>query len=139
MPLLETEIVPGAVAILDGAVLQADANVTSPDHQGQIRSGPFLCIQVKDGKSVWLHITRQPKGNLRLPLDPAWRVDGSPIWKTDPQYINDARKPFTGPNQSFVKAAARELPHQPHSRPKISAVGVAASVAEVEKYGAALL
>ena len=140
MPLRNDEIQPGIVAIFDGKVLQSDPNVTSPDHDGIVRSGPFLCIRVKDGVSVWLHLTRQPKGKLRLELDKSWRVDGSPDWQqTEASYINDARKPFTAPNASFVAASQGEIEFTWHARPKISSVGVEAAIKEVAKYGVVLL
>lgn len=139
MPLLANEIRPGAVAILDGNTLQNDAAVHSPDHQGTVRSGPFVCIQVKDGQCTWLHLTGQRKGNLRLELKPEWKEDGSPLWQAKDQFINDARKPFFGPIASFVDAGSNELPHQPHKRPMVSSAGVAAIIAEVQKYGIKLL
>jgi hypothetical protein len=139
MPLLANEIQPGAVAILDGNTLQNDAAVHSPDHQGTVRSGPFVCVQVKDGQCTWLHLTGQKKGNLRLELKPEWKVDGSPLWQAKDQFINDARKPFFGPIASFANAGSNELPHQPHKRPMVSSAGVAAIIAEVQKYGIQLL
>lgn len=139
MPLLISEIQPGAVAILDGNILLNDPAVYSPDHQGPVRSGPFVCIQVKNGQCAWLHLTGQRKGNLRLKLKHEWKEDGSPLWQAKEQFINDARKPFFGPIASFVSAGSNELPHQPHKRPKVSSVGVAAIISEVQKYSVQLL
>ena len=69
-----------------------------------------------------------------MELKPEWKVDGSPLWQTKDQFINNARKPVFGLIASFVNAGANELPHQPHKRPMVSSAGVAAIIAEVQKY-----
>lgn len=48
--------------------------------------------------------------------------------------MHGARKAFVGPNSAFLAAAAKELPHQPHNRPRVSDEGVTAFVAEMKKY-----
>ena len=137
MPLTADEIEPGIVAILEAATLSDDSRVQHEDLGANFRSGPFLCVDVKGEVSRWLAITTKagPRG-LRLSLSEAWRVDGSEVWHTEPQWINDARKPFIGPNESFVDAAAKELPHRPHNRPRVSLEGLEAVRAEVLKYRA---
>lgn len=135
MPLLLEEIVPGAVAILETQPLFDSPDVRRAADNIPFRSGPFLCVQVRDGQSTWLTITtrRDPRG-LRLELRTEWLLEGSDVWRGAPQYINDARKPFIGPNAVFVLAGAHELPHQPHARPRVALEGVAAAVAEMAKY-----
>lgn len=140
MPLAKQEIVPGAVAILDAPMLLADNRVVHDRSGGSFRAGPFLCVQVLDDTCLWLHVTRQKdERGIRLKLQAAWRLEGSPTWSNRAQYISDARKPFIGPLDSFVAAGANELPHQPHSRPSISPAGLAAVVAEMQRYGAKTL
>ncbi len=136
MPLELTEITPGAVAILESGPLLTNPAVVQPEDQAPFRAGPFLCVAVKDGLCMWLHLTsRKDDRGLRLELIGNWRLEGSEIWRQTPQYVGDARKPFTGPLLAFVAAAARELPHQPHKRPHVSVDGVAAAIAEMRRYG----
>jgi hypothetical protein len=136
MPLDITEIVPGAVAILQPEPLLKDGRVKRAEDQSQFRSGPFLCVAVGNGQCTWLHLTsrKDPRG-LRLEIKAEWRLEGSEVWRTTPQYVGDARKPYTGPVDAFVAAGVNELPHQPHNRPHVSADGVAAAIAEMAKYG----
>lgn len=136
MPLMPNEIVPGAVVILETEPLLAHPNVKHSGDNIPFRSGPFLCVQVQNGNSTWLNITtkKDPRG-LRLELRTEWLLEGSDIWRSAPQYVNDARKPFVGPTEAFVAAGRNELPHRPHLRPCVAAEGVAAAVAEMQRYG----
>jgi hypothetical protein len=136
MPLMLNEIVPGAVAILDPRLLLEQPDVKHSSDDIPFRSGPFLCVQVKDGSSAWLNITtKKDRRGLRLELLTEWRLDGSKIWRSGPQYIHDVRKPFVGPNEAFVIAGANERHHRSHRRPRVAPEGVAAVVAEMQKYG----
>jgi hypothetical protein len=141
VPLDPKEVVPGAVAILDAAALVKDKRVeTDREGRGTFRPGPFVCVQTKEDRCLWVAITSQAdKRGLRLELRKEWRLEGSHVWKNGHQYVNDARKPFIGPIAAFVDAGSNELPHRPHKRPQISAQGVAAMEAELKKYGAASL
>lgn len=135
MPLLEAEISAGAVAILDSTSLNENNDVSCGDDKQVFRSGPFLCVQVRDGKSAWVSLTSQRDARgLRLELQLEWRLEGSDIWRNSPQFVNDARKAFVGPNGAFVAAAANELPHRPHRRPRVSEAGVAAVLSEMARY-----
>ncbi len=136
MPLLPQEIVPGAVAILETEPLFSDPRVVRADDNSPFRSGPFLCVGVKDGLCAWLTLTTQvDRRGLRLLLRPEWLLEGSETWRKSTQLINDARKPFIGPLDVFVTAGANELPHQPHNRPQVAPAGVAAAIAEMRRYG----
>ncbi|MFA8393210.1 hypothetical protein [Burkholderia ubonensis] len=140
MPLLQEEIVPGAVAILDVTVLLAQPGIESAEANVRFRTGPFLCVQVKDDKALWINITKQrDTRGLRLELKDEWRLEGSDIWQKEPQFVHDARKSFIAPLQAFVRAGAHELPHQPHKRPCVSNEGVSAVLAELGKYRAPVL
>lgn len=135
MPLAIEEIVPGAVAILESGPLLGNPDVSHAADQGPFRPGPFLCVAVANGKCQWLHLTsRHDDRGLRLEIRPEWRLEGSATWRSTPQYIGDARKPFSGPLSCFVDAGANELPHRPHNRPRVSPEGVAAAIAEMGKY-----
>ena len=135
MPLELSEIYPGAVAILDVATLVKDPLVKYVEHGGVFRNGPFVCAQVKDGISLWVQLTGQKDNRgIRLEIKKEWRIDGSDVWKNNPQFVHDARKPFIGPNGAFVLSAAKELPHQPHKRPNVSVEGIEAVIREVKRY-----
>ena len=136
MPLLENEIRPGTVAILDASPLNESNEITYANDKHEFRSGPFLCVQTDKDRSAWVNLTsQQDRRGLRLELKPEWRLDGSDTWRKKPQYVHDARKAFVGPNRVFILAGANELPHRPHNRPLISPEGIEAVLAEMKKYG----
>lgn len=137
MPLLLNEIVPGVVAILEPEKLLNNPAVKRREDAIPFRSGPFVCVQVRDGQSTWLNIsTKKDHRGLRLELRTEWLLDGSEIWRGAPQFVSDARQTFVGPNEAFVAAGVNELPHRPHLRPRVSQEAVAAAIAEIKKYGA---
>ena len=137
MPLLPEEIVLGVVAILEPEKLLSNPNVLRRKDAPSFRSGPFMCVQVSDGKSTWLNIsTKKDARGLRLELRTEWLLDGSEIWRSTPQFVSDARQTFVGPNEAFVAAGVNELPHRPHLRPRVSPEAVEAAAAEIKKYGA---
>ncbi|MFJ2446777.1 hypothetical protein [Pseudomonas sp. NPDC087626] len=127
------EIKPGAVAILDSAALFSDPEITTTEGP-QSGMRPFVCVRVEGEDSIWLKITTQ-WSKPRLCLN-AWKVPGSDTWMHDNQYLQDARKHFSGPNSSFITASANELLHQPHDRPSIGEEGVQAISDEIRKYKA---
>jgi hypothetical protein len=130
------EIVPGIVAILETKPLLNDPDVKRSESIESFRNGPFLCVEVENNFSVWLSITtRKDARGLRLELRQEWLLEGSHIWRSAPQYINDARKPFVGPNSAFVTAGANEKPHRPHLRPCVSPEAISAVVTELKSYG----
>ena len=135
MPLLENEINPGTVAFLDPAALYENAAVNRSDDKHVFRPGPFLCVAEHEGTSTWLNITSQrDRRGLRLELRSQWRLEGSHLWRKSPQFINDARKPFIGPNEAFVAASHKERDYHPNLRPQISVAGVEAAILEIERY-----
>lgn len=133
MPIGAGEVIQGVVAILDGEALVKDPSITTTE-VSQIGMRPFVCVRVEDEKSIWLEITSR-WSRPRLCLN-EWKVPGSQKWMEDDQYLQDARKYFAGPKLSFITASAKELPHQPHPRPSISAEGVEAIANEIRKYKA---
>ncbi|WP_312842269.1 hypothetical protein [Stutzerimonas nitrititolerans] len=136
MPLPTDEIRPGIVAILDASVLVSDKNIVYSEPDVPFRNGPFVCLEVKDDQSLWLQLTKAPdKRGLRLKITSEWKIDGSKLWQEGDTYIHDARRTFTGPLESFSQAGSKELPHQPHLRPKISPEGVDAALSEIRKFG----
>ena len=135
MPLDLAEIVPGCVAMLEAEPLIADPAVQYGGEEAGFRSSPFLCVHVENGICTWLYLTTKlDKRGLRLEIKSEWRLEGSNVWQQSACYVGDARKPFSGPIESFVVAAANELPHQPHNRPHVSAEGVDAALREIQKY-----
>lgn len=133
MTIKMNEIVPGAVAILDGAVLCNDPNINTTE---SLLAGmrPFVCAKVEGNNSIWLEITTR-WSKPRLCLND-WKVPGSDKWMHTDQYLQDARKYFKGPNSSFVAASNKEIAHYPHKRPSINNDGVQAIASEIRKYKA---
>lgn len=132
MPLLENEIVPGAVAYLSLESLRTSNQLEQPALQPQVRTGPFVCIEVEGSRCSWLEITGAYRAE-RLLLDPTWKLDGSDVWRNNNQYINDARVPFIGPKAIFVTAGADETAFAPHARPHVSNTGVTALLGRVDQ------
>ena len=140
MALLTQEIIPGTVAVLETLPLLNNPEVERSPDDIPFRSGPFLCIQAKNGWSTWLNITtKNDKRGLRLELIPEWLLDGSETWRQGPQFVHDARKTFVGPNAAFIAAGANELPFTLHKRPRVSDMGVTAALNEAKKYNARIL
>lgn len=139
MPLTFEEVVPGAVAFFQPDALLSNAEVTHDD-QLAFRPGPFVCVASDGQHCTWLILTttRDHRGK-RLQLKASWLLDGSDVWRGRPQYISDARKPYSGPVSAFIAASNKELPYKPHKRPNVSAEGVAAIVDEMKRYGVNLL
>jgi len=137
MPLREAEVVVGNVAYFDHEVLLQEPDIDRDDDQLD-RSGPFVCVQVKDMHSVWCAITTEPNPK-RLSIETAWRIGGAPGWRSHPQYLNDGLSTYLGPTEAFLRAAAGEKPFKPYSRPAISNDGMAAILEEIDKQGGPLL
>lgn len=123
MPLTKQEVSRGVVAILDGNALLNDPLVKNDDH-GFIGMRPFICLRVYGDRSVWMLLTTQFR-DKRLLLD-QWKIPGSEKWMAESQYLNDARKSFSGPSDSFIAASKDERPYFPHKRPGISEDGLLA-------------
>jgi hypothetical protein len=124
MPLLNSEIQPGCYAWFEVEQLFADPLV----HRTQtaaFRDGPFICVQEKNGHSVWVALTRQENASGRTWIKADWRLDGDQHWHAGDSYFNSLKETFVGPNASFLVAASNERPYAPHLRPRLSDVGVA--------------
>jgi hypothetical protein len=132
-----SEVVVGNIAYFDHQLLIDDQFIDCGDLSIN-RPGPFVCVEVKGDDSVWCAITTQFKRE-RLFIDQAWRQDGSPLWHSSDQYLQDGLKTYFGPSTSFVVCAQNEMPFQPHLRPKISQAGVQAILAEINAQGGPLL
>lgn len=131
MPLLDSEIQAGCVAYFDITTLNADTRVSRP-RCPTTRPSPFVCFESANDRSAWAPITTQFRKE-RLFLDPLWRVGGSKQWRTDHLYLNDGACTYVGTNAAFVDSAATETPFMKISRPRLTADGVAAVVAEVRQ------
>ncbi|MCE0965632.1 hypothetical protein [Pseudomonas sp. NMI4491_12] len=131
MSLTKQEVSRGAVAILDGDALLKDPLIANGDH-GYVGMRPFVCLSTNGDESVWMLLTTV-HSEKRLLLD-QWKVPGSEKWMSEPQYLNDARKSFSGPTDSFIASSKREFPHYPHQRPSISEEGMLAIEREMAKY-----
>ena len=131
------DIRTGSLAYFDHELLLAQPDIEHAN-LGLDRPGPFVCVQVKDGKSVWSPLTQDFRPE-RLAIDPKWRREGSTVWREQDQYLNDGRNTFAGPNEAFVRAGAKELPFRGYRRPYITAEGVQAILEEISNRNGALL
>ena len=60
--------------------------------------------------STWAPLTTKDPRQVRLFIRLEWRTGGTEKWKRDDQYLNDGATTYVGPNESFVAAAANEIP-----------------------------
>ena len=136
MPLLRYEIRTGVVAILDPARLCESDAISYSGLNQEFREGPFVCLLTNGEQSAWLSLTtRHGCGFQRLELKPEWKLDGSDLWRSKPQFVTDVRYAFVGPNRIFMFAGEKEYSYRIHKRPRISALGVEAILEEMDKYG----
>lgn len=136
MPLLRYEVRTGAVAILDSAQLCESDEISYSGYKQEFRVGPFVCLLTNGEQSAWLSLTtRHDCRCQRLELKPEWRLDGSDLWRSKPQFVHDVRHVFVGPTRIFMFAGEKEYSYRIHKRPRISALGVEAILEEMDKYG----
>mgnify|MGYP007002412422 CR=1 FL=1 len=133
MPLTEPELTVGAVAYFDHEILLREPEIDRND-DGLNRPGPFLCIEAREGRSVWVAITSQFRPE-RLLIDQAWRIAGSQKWRDEDAYLVDGLNTYVGPDSAFVRAASAERPFYPNTRPHVSLAGVQAVIQEVDRQG----
>lgn len=131
MRLVEDEIAVGLVAYLDEAALYDDPRIfcTTPQPSREVR--PFICFRTENGVSQWSPATTQAK-EFRLFLEPAWRWGGGRAWMQERCYLADGANVYIGPNAAFCDASTAEK-GRPGNRAHLSADGVAAVQAEVER------
>ncbi|TRO11581.1 hypothetical protein EQ836_14900 [Ectopseudomonas mendocina] len=129
MPLSSNEIKVGAVAYFDQSILNSHKNIQQPTQQPD-RPGPFVCVQVVDGKSMWSNVTTAFRKE-RLYLEKQWRIEGSQKWKKGDCYLSDGASTYVGLNEAFIEAAANETPFTTINRPQITAEGVNAILQEI--------
>lgn len=125
MPLVEAEIKPGIIAVIDPAILCKNPQVTQPPTaDGEFRKGPFVCLIVGDGNSAWTPITTKtlPKYR-RLEILAEWRMEGGHTWRAKAQYLQDGRKIYVGPNAAFIASTVAEWPYK-SGRPWITDDGM---------------
>lgn len=133
MALTVDEIRPGVVAVLDTSTLLRDRRLTRRGDD-MFRSGPFVCIAVEAGRTIWLKITTKPgQHHQRFAIEPQWRHNGSALWRKGEQYLGDMRDQYVGRDVVFIDAAVHEPPF-PFGRPYIDAAGVAAIFAEMDRW-----
>ncbi|MEN9359428.1 MAG: Xanthomonas phage [Verrucomicrobiota bacterium] len=139
MPIASTEIQPGAVAYFDVACLLGASGVRCTAAPGVLRNGPFLCVDIKGDKSLWLQIIGSAgKEKHRYEIAAEARSGGSDSWRQRPQYLHDPRHPVIASSEAVVAATAEELP-MPSGRPGVDSALLPAIIAEIRKVrGAAL-
>ncbi|AVO24213.1 hypothetical protein [Xanthomonas phage XPV1] len=118
------EIVPGAVAYLEPALLHPDSKRFRPaSDQPFIK--PHVCIEVDaetDGKggSVWLSISSSPGIGGRIEILREWRLAGSPRWRKGDCYITHVGKGIWAPNERIIEASRSETDLTKCGRPHIT-------------------
>ena len=137
MPLQANDVEVGNIAYFDHEVLLREPDLDRND-DGLDRPGPFVCVQIQGARSVWSAVTttRNPK---RLFIKREWRRGGDDQWRNSQQFLVDGLNTYLGPHEAFLRATAAERPFDPFVRPSITAEGVAAILAEIEKQGGPLL
>lgn len=137
MPLTPHEIRVGSLAYLDHQLLLADPEIEHAN-VGIDRPGPFVCIEHRDGRSTWAPLTTEHREE-RLFIDPRWRREGSRLWKTENQYLNDGHNTFVGPDAAFLRAGTNENLFTRYRRPYITPAGIKAIIGEVGNRNGRLL
>ena len=139
MPIASTEIQPGAVAYFDVATLLASSGVKCTAAPGVLRNGPFLCVEIKGDKSLWLQIIGSAgKEKDRFESEASARSGGSDNWRQRPQFLHDPRHPVIAPSAAVIAATAGELP-MPVGRPAIDSALLPDILAEIRKVRGASL
>ncbi|AVO24098.1 hypothetical protein [Xanthomonas phage XPP9] len=119
------EILPGAVAYFDPALLNPDGNRFRPGANTPMNK-PYVCIDVDgDGGSVWLSISSSPGIGGRIELLREWRTGGSPRWRKGDCYITNVTSTIWRPNPTFIAASQNEHDLAKCGRPHVTPVGIA--------------
>ena len=129
--LASEELTLGLVCHLDQTMLASDPDVLDTYPQTHTELRPFVCVSVQDGMSTWTPVTSTFRKE-RLKIEDAWRTGGIDMWRVRVCYLNDGANIYTGPNPSFIAASAQELTDNT-TRSQMSAIGVAAVSAEIER------
>lgn len=131
MALTIDDIKPGCVAFLDTEILLRDSRLQWRGGD-MFRSGPFLCLALRPGRTVWYQITSKPGAcGKRFLLQPEWIAGGSTHWHDSTNYVKDLREPFSARDVVFLEAGAREWPYFRHDRPYVTQAGIDAIFAEM--------
>ena len=137
MPLLLEEISVGVVAYFDVKKLNRDQRITPPAHPTN-RNGPFLCVQLVEGRSTWTALTWKFREE-RLFIKPEWRDGGTEAWNNRTPYINDGAITYIGENGAFVEASAIADTYMPETRQRVNAAGVEAALIVIARRNGALM
>jgi hypothetical protein len=139
MPIVSTEIQPGAVAYFDIATLLHSSGVKCTAAPGVLRNGPYVCVEIKGDKSLWLQVIGSAgKEKDRFEIADTARSGGSDNWRQRPQFIHDPRHPVIAPSAAVIAATVGELP-MPVGRPKIDGDLLPDILAEIRKVRGASL
>ena len=136
MPLRLQDVKVGSIAYFDHTLLLAEPEIDKGD-EGLNRPGPFVCVEIHGDRSAWCVITGEERPE-RLLIEDRWRRDGSDAWRLAPQHLQDGLATYLGPTEAFVRAAAGENAFVRYKRPRITAEGIKAILAEIEAQGGPL-
>ena len=135
MPLTEDEIAPGVVAYFDPTILHADDKV-GVTGDPVTRDGPFLCYASGDGFSRWTPLTSEDKlifnrrtgqnHSVRVRIKPEWVAGAFGLFTQGESFLQDGKNTYSGPNATFVTAAAVIDTQTPVTRPALTAEGLRA-------------
>ena len=138
MPITAAEIQPGAVAYFDVAVLHGDTKVivTGDPVQRDVTGNQFVCYKTDGDTSYWSPLTATDKYR-RTRIEAAWVENGYGPLGAGKVWLQDGKNTYRGPNASFVRATATELPFDV-ARPLLSAPALTAIHAAIRARGGAI-
>lgn len=132
MALTVDQIVEGSVAefcekALHGQLGQQLSGALGVFGKQVPRSGPFLCLKVEGGCSLWAAITTHPqKAPNPFEIKALWKQGGKPgsCWGLKAQFLHGTF--YYGPNSAFVGASAQRDWYGNGDRPKVDDEGMEA-------------
>lgn len=133
LPLVESDVRPGAVAYFGVAVLHRLDDVAQPRFP-TTRDGPFVCFAARARRSAWSPLTTQSRPD-RIRIPNAEVSGGVAYWKEKDLFLNDGATTYVGPNESFIRASQGVDDYPAAARPQFSAKALAAVRVAVARRG----
>jgi hypothetical protein len=144
MTLTGQEIQAGAVAYMIPAHLNADPSVQfhgpavgpsgKPSPTPDTGPRPFVCICSSGSDSDWTPLSTQPRtgqgGYQRLKIPAKDVANCSGISQSGDSYLQDGAMKYSGPNQAFISASAKELPFPKGLRPQLNTTSLTSVLTE---------
>lgn len=108
MPLSPQEIVVGAIAYFDVAILHAEPAVivTGDPVTRDVTGNQFVCYRVDGQSSYWSPLTATYKFR-RTKIDQEWVINGYGPLAAGQVWLQDGKNTYRGPNAAFIAATAK--------------------------------